>query len=43
MLAEVISFLDAPERRFDDRVEPRYLLVGADEERSHHFVQTVDS
>ncbi|NGP08477.1 helix-turn-helix domain-containing protein [Rhodococcus sp. 14C212] len=28
-LAEVVSFLDAHERRFDDRVEPRYLLVGA--------------
>ncbi|MDV6296941.1 helix-turn-helix domain-containing protein [Rhodococcus aetherivorans] len=30
-LAEVVSFLDAHERRFGDRVEPRYLLVGSDE------------
>ena len=30
-LGEVISFLDAHERRSGDRVEPRYLLVGADE------------
>jgi hypothetical protein len=29
--AEVISFLHARERRFGDRVEPRYLLVGADQ------------
>ncbi|MCK8672045.1 helix-turn-helix domain-containing protein [Rhodococcus sp. HM1] len=29
--AEVIGFLDAHERRFGDRVEPRYLLVGVDE------------
>ncbi|MEE2056073.1 helix-turn-helix domain-containing protein [Rhodococcus artemisiae] len=30
-LADVVSFLDAHERRFGDRVEPRYLLVGAGE------------
>jgi excisionase family DNA binding protein len=30
-LAEVVSFLDAHERRSGDQVEPRYLLVGASE------------
>ncbi len=30
-LAEVVGFLDAHERRRGDRVEPRYLLVGAGE------------
>ena len=30
-LAEVVSFLEAHERRAGDRVEPRYLLVGAGE------------
>ncbi|MBV6756551.1 helix-turn-helix domain-containing protein [Rhodococcus opacus] len=31
-LAAVVSFLDAHERRRGDRVEPRYLLVGANED-----------
>ncbi|MDI9977262.1 hypothetical protein [Rhodococcus sp. IEGM 1307] len=30
-MVAVVGFLDAHERRSGDRVEPRFLLVGADE------------